>query len=816
MPVVETIPLHETARERYLTYALSVITSRALPDVRDGLKPVQRRILYAMYTGLRLGTTLGAAPRRSSAPKPDKGESHALTGQPLGVRLPQPTEGARHRKSATIVGETMGKYHPHGDTAIYDAMVRMAQPWSLRVPLVDGQGNFGSLDGDNPAAMRYTEARLTPFGTGLLGEIKQDTVPFRPTYDGQLFEPVVLPATAPLLLVNGATGIAVGMATNIPPHNLGETVDACLALLKNPATTVEALARHLPGPDFPTGGRILNTPTELLRIYLTGEGPVDVRGEWTEEKGRVVLTSIPYALDKSDLIEKIADHIRAGRVPQIVDVRDESTDDVRVVLDLRKGASAGAAMAFLLKHTPLQSRFHVNLTCLVPTDNPEVAAPQKVDLRTALQHFLDFRLSVVTRRLAHELKALEARIHILRGFAAVFSALDEALKIIRASRDRADANARLRHRFSIDEAQADAVLDVKLYRLARMEIDAILKELAEKEARAAEIRALLADEAGRWAVVRNDLREVRKLYADPRRSTIGGPDAAVSYAAEDYIVSEDVYVIVTRDGWVKRQRSYTDLAAIRVRDGDRVLYALAASTRSTLGFFTSAGRCYTARVDALSQTTGHGDPVQKFFDFADRETLVGVVSFDERTLPEGVPDAPAGAAPALFEGDGAPPDAASQGPYVVAVSSDGLAVRFETAAFSDLSNKNGRVFMRLRDGVRVIGAEVAAGSENVCLASREGRALIFPAAQIPVFRSAAKGVIAMRLSGEADAVLGMAVSDAARRGLDVETSRGRTETVRTTKFDVSNRGNRGQTVISKGTLKAATAEPVELHLPGRA
>ena len=778
MPVVETIPLHETARERYLTYALSVITSRALPDVCDGLKPVQRRILYAMYTGLRL------------------------------------TPDARHRKSATITGETMGKYHPHGDTAIYDAMVRMAQPWALRAPLVDGQGNFGSLDGDSPAAMRYTEARLTPFGAAMLGEIKQDTVPFRPTYDGQLFEPVVLPATAPVLLVNGATGIAVGMATNIPPHNLGETVDACLALLKSPNASVETLVKHLPAPDFPTGGRILNTPAELLRIYQTGEGAVDLRGEWVEEKGRVVLTSIPYALDKSDLIEKIADHIRAGRVPQIVDVRDESTDDVRVVLELKKGASAAAAMAYLLKHTPLQSRFHVNLTCLVPTDNPEICAPQKVDLKLALRHFLDFRLEVVTRRLAHELRALEARIHILRGFAAVFGALDEAIKLIRASRDRQDANQRLRHRFRIDEEQADAVLDIKLYRLARMEIDAILKELAEKEARAAEIRALLASETARWAVVRTELRDVKKRFADDRRTTVGGPDEQVSYAAEDYIVSEDVYVIVTRDGWVKRQRSYTDLASIRVRDGDRVLYALAAGTRATIGFFTSAGRCYTLRVDSLPQTTGHGDPVQKYFDFADRETVVGVVSFDGRTLPEGVPETADGQ-PVLFEGDGAAAEAATTGPYVVAVSSDGLSVRFETAAFADVSNKNGRVFMRLRDGIRVVGAEIASGSENVCLASRDGRALIFPVVQIPVFRSAAKGVIAMRLAGAADAVLGIAVSDAARRGLEVETSRGRTETIRTTKFDVSNRGNRGTTVISKGTLKAATADPTEVHLPGR-
>ena len=780
MPVVDTIPLHETARERYLTYALSVITSRALPDVRDGLKPVQRRILYAMATNLRLG--------------PD----------------------ARFRKSATIVGEVMGKYHPHGDTAIYDAMVRMAQSWSLRAPLVDGQGNFGSLDGDSPAAMRYTEARLRPLGAELLREIKQDTVAFRPTYDGQLFEPVVLPATAPNFLVNGASGIAVGMATNVPPHNLGEVVDACLTLIKSPNARLETLLQSVQGPDFPTGGRILNTPSEIAAIYETGEGPIDLRGEYVlEGKGRVVVTSIPYGLAKADLIEKIADHIRTGRVPQIVDIRDESTEDVRIVMELKRGASAEAAMAYLFKHTPLQTRFHVNLTALVPTDNPEVAAPEKVDLRTALRHFLDFRLQVVTRRLAHELAALEKRIHILKGFEIVFDALDEAIKLIRSSKNKADANARLRHRFGLDEAQADAVLEIKLYRLARMEIDAIRKELAEKEARAAEIRALLADEPARWAIVRKELRDVKKRFADDRRSHVVGPDAVVEYSAEDYILKEDVYVIVTKDGWVKRQRSYTELGAIRVREGDRVLYALAASTRATVGFFTSAGRCYTIRVDDLPQTTGYGDPVQKFFDFADKETVVGVASFDERVLPAGIPEVDGEPQPDLFLGDGAPADDVVTGPYIVAVSSDGLAVRFEAQAFLEPSNKNGRVCMRVRSGERVVNAEIASGSENVCLASRQGRALIFPVPQVPVFKSAAKGVIAMRLSGKDDRVLGMALSDAARRGLEVETSRGRTEIVRTTKFDPSNRGNKGSTIISRGTLKAATPDPVELHLPGR-
>ncbi|MGB3543588.1 DNA gyrase subunit A, partial [Rubrivirga sp.] len=534
-----------------------------------------------------------------------------------------------------------------------------------------------------------------------------------------------------------------------------------------------------------------------------------------EGKSRIVLTSIPYALQKADLIEKIADHIRTGKVPQIVDVRDESTDEVRIVLELKRGASAEVAMAYLFKHTPLQSRFHVNLTALVPTDNPEVAAPEKVDLRTALRHFLDFRLEVVTRRLEHELRALEKRIHILKGFAVIFDALDEAIKLIRASKNKADANARLRHRFGIDQDQADAVLEIKLYRLARMEIDAILKELAEKEARAADIRKLLADEAGRWNIVRKELRAVKKAYADERRTTIAGPDAVVEYAAEDYIIKEDVYVIVTKDGWVKRQRSYTDLDAIRVREGDRVLYALAASTRATVGFFTSAGRCYTIRVDDLPQTTGYGDPVQKFFDFSDRETVVGVASFDARVLPVGVPEVNGVPQPELFQGDGAPADDVVLGPYVVAVSSDGQAVRLEAEAFMEPSNKNGRVMMRLKGGQRVVNAEVASGTENVCLATKQGRALIFPVPQISVFKSAAKGVIAMRLDGKNDRVLGMALSDAARRGLEVETSRGRTEIVRTTKFEISNRGNKGSTIISRGTLQAATPDPVELHLPGR-
>ncbi|QXD15345.1 DNA topoisomerase IV subunit A [Rhodocaloribacter litoris] len=782
MPVVDVIPLHQTTRTRYLNYALSVITSRALPDIRDGLKPVQRRILYAMYTNLRL--------------YPD----------------------ARYRKSATVVGEVIGKYHPHGDAAIYEAMVRMAQDFSLRAPLVDGHGNFGSLDGDNPAAMRYTEARLRPLAMELLDEIRKQTVDFRPNFDGTLFEPVVLPARVPNLLVNGASGIAVGMATNIPPHNLGEVVDALIYLISSPNARVATLVSNfIKGPDFPTGGRVLNDADSLVQIYEQGEGAVELRGEYrVEGKKQIVLYSIPYGVTKAALIEQIADHIAHERVPQLVDIRDESTDEVRIVLELRRGADPEAAMAYLFKHTSLQTRFHVNLTCLVPTANPEVAVPARVDLVTILRHFLDFRMEVVVRRLQYELEQLEKRIHILRGFEKIFDALDEAIKIIRASEDKQDAAQRLMHRFRLDDVQAEAVLETRLYKLSRLEIEAIRKELEEKERQAAELRALLGDEAARWKLIREELREIKKKYADARRTTIAGPDEHLEYSEEDYIVAEDVYVIVSRDGWVKRQRSYTEVQSIRVRDGDEVGWVLPGSTRATVAFLTNFGRAYTARIDELPNTTGHGNPIQKMFDFSDREQIVGVISFDPRVLPK-VEEEPAGRdAPELFEGasNGEAAGEGETGPFLVAVTEQGQAVRLPVAGFTEPSTKNGRMFMRLADGDRVVMAEPAGGGENVCLASAEGYVLIFPVRQLPVFKSAAKGVIAMRL-GKGDRVLGATLSSAARQGLEVETTRGRREVVRTTKFEVTRRGNKGRQIIRRGGLRRVIREPVELPLNGR-
>ncbi len=434
----EVVALHEAAQTRYLNYALSVITSRALPDVRDGLKPVQRRILYTMWQ------------------------------QNL-------TADVKHRKCAKVVGDVMGNYHPHGDTALYETLVRMAQPFSLRYPLVDGSGNFGSLDGDSAAAMRYTECRLARLSDELLTEIDQSTVPFRPNYDGTKTEPVVLPSRVPNLLINGATGIAVGMATNIPPHNLTEVCTALVKLLDNPDLSSVQLCRYVKGPDFPTGAQMLNSPEEIKEIYKTGSGAIRLRATWEEgpatRSGKTIyITSVPYTVNKSALVERIGD-IAAGRsLPPLLDVKDVSTDDVRIALELKKDADEKMVMAYLFKHTPLQTSFIVNLTCLIPTENPEIGRPERLDLHSILWHFLHFRLEVVTKRLEHELQAIRKRVHILEGFEKVFDALDEILKIVRKSEGKADAAQQIMKRFALDADQTDAILELKIYRLARLEI----------------------------------------------------------------------------------------------------------------------------------------------------------------------------------------------------------------------------------------------------------------------------------------------------------------------------------------------------------
>ena len=495
------VALHEAAQARYLNYALSVITSRALPDVRDGLKPVQRRILYTMWQ------------------------------QNL-------TADAKHRKCAKVVGDVMGSYHPHGDTALYDTLVRMAQPFSLRYPLVDGSGNFGSLDGDSAAAMRYTECRLARIADELLEEIDHGTVDFRPNYDGSKQEPTVLPARLPNLLINGATGIAVGMATSIPPHNLGEVCTALLKLLEDPELSSVRLCRFVKGPDFPTGGQILNTTEELKTIYKTGSGVIRLRATWelgpSSRSGRLLyITSVPYMVNKSQLVERIAEVVLSRKLPPLLDVKDLSTDEVRIALELKRDADEKMVMAYLFKHTPLQSSVTVNLTCLVPTEIAGVGRPERLDLHSMLWHFLHFRLDVVTRRLEYELAALKRRVHILEGFEKVFDALDEIIKLIRKSDGKPDAAQKIIKRFRLDAEQTDAILELKIYRLARLEILRIREELAAKRTRARRIASLLKDEEGRWTLVRDEITEIQRVYGaakvDSRKTLIESVEEEVEY-----------------------------------------------------------------------------------------------------------------------------------------------------------------------------------------------------------------------------------------------------------------------------------------------
>ena len=758
----QTLAFHEATRERYLNYALSVITSRALPDVRDGLKPVQRRILYTMYSELGL--------------RPD----------------------GRYRKSAAVVGEVMGKYHPHGDSSIYEALVRMAQPFSLRVPLVDGQGNFGSLDGDPPAAMRYTECKPQRIAEELLSELRKRTVDHRPTYDGQRMEPIVLPAQFPQLLVNGCEGIAVGMATRIPPHNLGEVVDAAVALATDRDLSNQALMQHIRGPDFPTGGQILADPGALQRMYEEGQGTFKVRATWREEKdGRkrlIIVDSVPYGQNKARILERIGAEIAAKRIPQLVDVRDESTDDVRVVLELTKDASAEAAMAWLFKHTPLETSWSLNMTALVPTSG-EACSPARLDLRSVLLHWLDFRFETIRRRFAWDLEALRARIHILEGLEIIFDALDEAIAIIRASEGRRDAQERLINRFGLTDVQADAILDLQLYKLARLEVLVIREELEEKRQEADSIAAILASDRKLWSTVRKELTELRALYADARRTRIGGE--ALAYQEEAYIVREDTWVIVTREGWMRRQSSVSDISKIRVREGDEVGWLLRADTGSTLTLFTSGGGAYALRVSALPATTGHGEPVQASFQLGDGDRIVGVLSADPRNRLVGAPPADA---------ETPPP------PWAIAMTVGGRALRFPLAAHEEPSTRVGRRFARLDDGDRVLVVWPTDGTERACVATRGGRTLVFPVAEVGVLKAAGKGVTGIDLR-DGDAVLAFELARDAVSGPRVVTMNGRAIDVTEKEFGMGARGNRGNVVLKRGSIDTWSRAPVVTAIP---
>jgi DNA gyrase subunit A len=760
------VALHEAAQSRYLNYALSVITSRALPDVRDGLKPVQRRILFTMWQ------------------------------QNL-------TADAKHRKCAKVVGDVMGNYHPHGDSAIYETLVRMAQSFSLRYPLIDGSGNFGSLDGDGAAAMRYTECRLARLADEVLQEIEQETVAFRPSYDGTKTEPVVLPSRIPNLLINGTTGIAVGMATNIPPHNLSEICTALIKLLDNPDLSTLQLCRWVKGPDFPTGGHILNSPDELQEIYRTGSGSVRLRATWEEGPAsrsgkKLYITSVPYAVNKAQLVEQIGDVVLSRKMPHLIDVRDVSTDDVRIELELKAGADDNLVMAYLFKHTSLQTTFAVNMTCLVPTENAEIGRPERLDLKQMLWHFLHFRLEVVTSRLEHELEQLKRRIHILEGFEKVFDALDEIIRIIRKSDGKADSAEKIMKRFDLDAGQTDAILELKLYRLARLEILVIQQELAEKRKRARQIGGLLKDEEGRWKLVREELEEIQSTYGnpkiDPRRTRIEEAEE-VAYSPDAFIVEEDNVVIVSRDGWVKRQKEVKDLSTTRLREGDAVLAAVAGSTRATMVFFSNFGVAYTSRIVDVPASTGYGEPVQKLFKFKDGERVVAAFSLDPRVARK---------IEAKKEGD-VPPV------HAIGITSDGYAMRFSLQPFVEASTRSGRRYARTAEGAEVVTVGITTGEETVIAATAKARAMLCPAEEVNFLSGPGRGVILIKLDFPDDKVIGALVSSGDRDLLTVETTRGSEQTISTTKYEVTGRGGKGKELMQRGGFTRVV--PTEVAVP---
>ena len=747
------VALHEAAQLRYLNYALSVITARALPDVRDGLKPVQRRILYTMWQ------------------------------QNL-------TADVKFRKCAKVVGDVMGSFHPHGDAALYETLVRMAQSFSLRYPLVEGSGNFGSLDGDAAAAMRYTECRLARISEEMLSEIEQATVHFRPNYDGTKTEPVVLPSRIPNLLVNGTTGIAVGMATNVPPHNLGEVCLALLKLLDNEDIGNAQLCRYIKGPDFPTGGQILNSQEELKQIYKTGTGSVRLRGTWhigpeTRSTKTIYIESIPYTVNKAQLVEQIAEVVLSRKLPQLVDVKDLSTEDVRVALELKKDADEKMIMAYLFKHTPLQISFAVNLTCLVPTENQEVGRPERLDLKQILWHFLHFRLEVVTRRLEHELAWLRKRIHILEGFEAVFDALDEIIRTIRKSDGKADASEKIMKRFHLDAEQTDAILELKIYRLARLEMLIIRNELEEKRRRWRQIGTLLKDEDSRWKLVRAEVEEIPQKYGhgkvDKRRTLVASDSAEPEYSADDFIVEEDNVVIVSRDGWVKRQKEVKDFATTRLREGDSVAAAFAGSTRATCVFFSNFGVAYSCRIIDVPASTGYGEPIQSLFKLKDGEKIVAALSLDPRAAGDIAP-----------RGTDPPPA------HAVSVTSDGYALRFGLNPFVEPSTRAGRRYARPAGRAEVTGVMKITGEEILITATSEARGLLCRVDEVNYLSGPGKGVILIKLTSKDDRVLGFLASSGDRDLLTVETSRGAEQTLSTAKYEVTGRGGKGRELLQRG------------------
>ena len=700
---IEKLNINDKLQKSFLSYAMSVIISRALPDIRDGLKPVQRRIIYGMNE--------------------------------MGVY-----SNVAHKKSARIVGDVMGKYHPHGDSSIYDAMVRMAQPFSYRYPLVDGHGNFGNIDGDGAAAMRYTEARMSKIASEMVRDIDKNTVNFIDNYDGTEQEPVVLPARIPNLLVNGTTGIAVGMATNIPPHNLGEVIDGIQALIHNKDITIEELMNYIKGPDFPTGGQILGL-SGLYKAYTTGNGTIVIRSkaeiESNEKNGKnsIIITEIPYMVNKTKLIERIAEIAKNKVVEGITDIRDESNrKGIRIVIELRKDVNPEVMLNNLYKYTQLQTSYGINMICLVNN------APKAVSLKEALEEYLKFQVEIITRRTEFDLEKALARLHILAGYIIAQDNIEEIIKIIRETNDGSEKE-KLIERFGLSDIQATAILDMQLRRLSGLNREKILQEQAELEAQVIEYRRILGSEEAKYEIIENELMDIKNKYNDDRCSEIC-LHTDLNIENEDLIPREDVIITLTSSGYAKRMkqdayrvqnRGGVGITGIKTKEDDDVSLIIPTSTHDYLYFFTNYGRVYAIKAYQIpeSSRTAKGSPIVNYITFKEGEKLAAVTRI---------------------------PTVENNFKYLFFVTKDGIVKRTSITEFENIRT-NGKYAITLREGDELFGVCLTDGNKEIVLGASNGKSIRFKEDDVRVMGRTASGVTGMRFKEDDDYIVGMAVID---------------------------------------------------------
>jgi DNA gyrase subunit A len=728
---IQPVEIEEEIKYSYLDYAMSVIVSRALPDVRDGLKPVQRRVLYTMYE--------------------------------LGLLHNRP-----YKKCARIVGETLGKYHPHGDAAVYDTLVRLAQDFTMRYPLVDGQGNFGSIDGDSPAAMRYTEARLSAIAEEMLQDIEKNTVDFRPNFDETLKEPEVLPTILPNLLVNGSSGIAVGMATNIPPHNLNEIVDGLIALLKNPDLPVEKLMKYVKGPDFPTGGIIVGL-SGIKEAYTTGKGRIIVRAKASIEnykgRSRIVITEIPYQVNKASLIEKIAELVQERKIEDISDIRDESDKDgMRIVIELRRDAQPEVVLNNLYKHTNLQTTFGVIMLTLVN------GVPKILNLKEMMNEFINFRLNVIVRRTKFELDDAEKRAHILEGLKIALDNIDEIVELIKKSKDPETAKVNLMKKFKLSEIQAKAILDMRLQRLTGLERSKVESEYKETIKLIEKLKSILRSKELQKELIYEELLKLKEKYGDERRTLI--IEGEEDFSVEDLIAEEDVVITITHNGFIKRypvsgyrrqSRGGKGITAAVTKDDDFIEHMFVASTHHYIIFFTDKGRAYSLKVHEIPEGSraSRGRSISHLIKKDADEKITAFVAVKEF----------------------------SENLFVTMVTKMGLVKKVPLMEFAT-TRKIGLIAITLNRGDRLVDARLTDGGQDLIIGTKKGMAIRFNEKDIRPMGRQAAGVRGIKLEKD-DEVIGMIAVKRSGTTILVVTEKGFGKRSDLNDYRITHRGGKG-------------------------